>query len=74
MPDPDAHSRPSSEPPPAGNGAVRPVLWVVLAISAAGNMVVSTSGLNIIGNILFGIVTLGCATALIVQHYRTQRP
>lgn len=51
-------------------GAARPVLWVLLAISATGNMVVSTAGLSVIGNILFGVVTVACAAALIVQHYR----
>jgi hypothetical protein len=51
-------------------GAVRPVLWLLLIVSAAGNMVTSNAGVNIAIGIGFGLATLACAAALIVHHYR----
>jgi hypothetical protein len=67
------------EDPDSGGGAdrssgiVRPVLWLLLVVSAAGNMVTSTTGVNVIAGTAFGVVTLACGTALIVQHYRQRR-
>ncbi|GAA4490206.1 hypothetical protein GCM10023191_022030 [Actinoallomurus oryzae] len=55
------------------SGIVRPVLWLLLVISAAGNMVTSTAGLNVFVGVAFGVATLACGTALIVQHYRQRR-
>jgi hypothetical protein len=57
----------------AGGGLARPLLWLLLVISAAGNMVTSTTGVNVFVSAAFGVVTLACATALIVQHYRQRR-
>jgi hypothetical protein len=64
-----------SEAPPGDSraGLVRPVLWLLLAISAAGNMVTSSTGVNVAVSVAFGAATLGCATALIVHHYRNRR-
>ena len=54
-------------------GRVRPVLWLVLVISAAANMVTSTANLNPFVGVGFGLIALACATALIVHHYRLRR-
>ncbi|BCJ49401.1 hypothetical protein Asp14428_08760 [Actinoplanes sp. NBRC 14428] len=51
-------------------GALRPLLWLVLVVSAAANAVASTSGDNIFLGAAFGLVTLACATGLVVHHYR----
>ncbi|GAA4095287.1 hypothetical protein [Actinomadura miaoliensis] len=63
----------SEAPASRGGGAVRPLLWVLLAISAAGNMVTSGSGAHTVAGIAFGVATLGFAIALVVHHYRTRR-
>jgi hypothetical protein len=54
------------------NGLLRPVLWLVLVLSAAANAVTNI-GISPLVGIGFGLVTLGCATALIVHHYRHRR-
>jgi hypothetical protein len=51
-------------------GMLRPVLWLVLIVSAAANATVSAVGANVLAGICFGIVTLACAAALVVHHYR----
>ncbi|HEY0539139.1 MAG TPA: hypothetical protein VGD53_12250 [Actinoallomurus sp.] len=60
--------------PPAAvsrKGIVRPVLWLLLVISAAGNIV--TSNVNVFVSAAFGLATLGLGIALAVQHYRNRR-
>lgn len=70
----EASPAPSAAPPASPrNGAARPVLWLLLVISAAGNMVTSSTGVNVAVSAAFGVATLACATALIVQHYRNRR-
>jgi hypothetical protein len=56
-----------------GGGAVRPVLWLVLVLSAAGNAGASFGGVNVALHIAFGVVTLLCAVALIAHHVRGRR-
>lgn len=68
-----------SDPPPAperedsGGGLLRPVLWLVLVVSAAANATVSAAGANVLAGIGFGVITLACAAALVVHHYRHRR-
>ncbi|MBC6456653.1 hypothetical protein [Actinomadura sp. HBU206391] len=57
---------------PAG-GIVRPLLWVLLVISAAANAVISSTGANMFVGAGFGLVVLACATALVVHHYKHRR-
>ena len=52
------------------NGVARPLLWLVLVVSAAANAVASSTGVNVFVGAAFGIVTLGCAAALVTHHYR----
>ena len=53
--------------------ALRPVLWLVLILSAAANATTSMLGLGAVSAGL-GVVALGSAAALIVHHYRNRRP
>lgn len=64
----------SVQPAGAQRGALRPVLWLLLAISAVLNIVTSNIGINIFIGIGFGLATLACAAALVVDHYRHRRP
>jgi hypothetical protein len=57
----------------ARGAAVRPLLWLLLVISAAANVVTSSIGINIFIGAGFGLLTLACATALVVDHYRRRR-
>jgi hypothetical protein len=60
------------EAPPSG-GVTRPLLWLLLVISVAGNVVTSSAGGNVIASVAFGVATLGAGAALIVQHHRNRR-
>ena len=51
-------------------GVLRPVLWLVLIVSAAANATVSAVGANVLAGIGFGVITLAYAVALVVHHYR----
>jgi hypothetical protein len=66
----DTSEAPSAAP---GGAALRPLLWILLVVGLAGNVVVSGIGGNLIGNVVFGLLTVGGAAALIVQHYRSRR-
>ena len=52
---------------------LRPVLWLVLILSAAANATTSMMGLTAVSAGL-GVVTLASAATLIVHHYRNRRP
>ncbi|MFI6454227.1 hypothetical protein ACIBF6_22020 [Streptosporangium amethystogenes] len=54
-------------------GMLRPVLWLLLVVSAVLNMVTSSIDVNVFVGIGFGLVALACAAALIVHHYRYRR-
>jgi hypothetical protein len=56
-----------------GRGLLRPVLWLVLIVSAAANAVTSASGLTPVVGVGFGLVTLACVAALTAHHYRHRR-
>jgi hypothetical protein len=51
-------------------GPLRPALWLVLIVSAAGNAAASSAGIAPYVGIALGVVTLACAAALAVHHYR----
>ena len=50
--------------------ALRPALWVALIVSAAANVVSSSIGLHVLVGSVFGLLTVACAAALTVHHYR----
>jgi hypothetical protein len=54
-------------------GALRPVLWLLLVLSAAGNAGASFGGMSVALHTAFGVVTLLCAAALIMHHVRGRR-
>jgi hypothetical protein len=54
-------------------GLLRPVLWLVLIVSAAANGVASNIEVSPLLGICFGVVTLASAVALAVHHYRHRR-
>jgi hypothetical protein len=55
---------------PVRRGPLRPVLWLVLIVSAAANAVCSSVGASPFVGAGFGLITLASAVALIVHHYR----
>jgi hypothetical protein len=54
-------------------GVLRPLLWVLLVISLAGNVVVASAGLNVFIGAGFGALVLVFGTALVVHHFRNRR-
>jgi hypothetical protein len=64
---------PQAPPPGSRGGVVRPVLWLLLVLSAAGNIATSSTGVNVVVSSAFGLVTLGLGIALVLQHYRNRR-
>jgi hypothetical protein len=58
--------------PPTSRGYLRPLLWLLLVISATCNVVTSASHLVVV-SIGFGVLTLSFGTALAMHHYRGRR-
>ncbi|GLZ58412.1 hypothetical protein [Micromonospora sp. NBRC 107095] len=58
--------------PKKSGGPLRPLLWLVLFVSAAANVVLSTAADNQWLSSGFGLVALLCAVALIVHHRRNR--
>lgn len=71
--DPVNGSPPGATDPVDGRGMLRPVLWLLLVITVAANAVISSANLNLALGVASGLAALGCATALIVDHYRHRR-
>ncbi|MFC6022018.1 hypothetical protein ACFP2T_38375 [Plantactinospora solaniradicis] len=63
----------TAAPASARSRAFRPLLWLLLVISTAANVVASAAGINMFIGAGFGLVAVACATALIVHHYRHRR-
>jgi hypothetical protein len=60
-----------SQAPQAKQGGVRrPLLWVVLALGAAGNLLAQVLTANVLVSIAFGLLTLACGAALVVEYRR----
>ncbi|MEV6692155.1 hypothetical protein AB0M35_11885 [Micromonospora sp. NPDC051196] len=59
--------------PEGGRNLLRPVLWLLLIVSAATNATMSFAGANVLIGAGFGLVTLASAVALVVHHYRRRR-
>jgi hypothetical protein len=55
------------------NTALRPLLWVVLILSAAANAVTSSLGAPLPISVTLGVIALAAAAALVVQHRRRAR-
>jgi hypothetical protein len=63
----------ATSPSSPSSGLLRPLLWVLLVISAAGDIVTSSIGAHVAISAAFGLATLGLGTALVLQHYRNRR-
>jgi hypothetical protein len=61
-----------SDPDETSRGALRPLLWLGLILSAAANAVVSSVVGNPFIGSAFGALALAFAAALIVHHYRNR--
>ncbi len=57
----------------AWDGAMRPMLWILLTISVVCNIVISSADVNVLVGIGFGLVTLGCVAALITHRHLHRR-
>ena len=52
---------------------VRPLLWLVLAISATGNVITSSVNGYLLVHLGLGLVALASAAGLVVDHYRNRQ-
>ncbi|GAB2934852.1 hypothetical protein [Streptomyces heilongjiangensis] len=62
----------SASPPAVRASGPRPLLWLLLVVSLACNVVSSTAGYTWLG-IGAGLGALASGTALIAHHYRHRR-
>lgn len=69
----DISEAPEPAASPRGGDALGPLLWVLLVISLAGNVLMSSIGGSVAVGSVFGAATVACAAALIVRHYRARR-
>jgi hypothetical protein len=67
----DQHREPA-ETSSTTKGRLRPVLWLVLAVSAALNALVSFTDINVLVGVALGLVALASAGALIAGHFRNR--
>jgi hypothetical protein len=60
---------------PAGGGpAVRILLWTLLVVFSAINLIANTIlGWNMLAGLPSGIVVIGCAAALVTHHLKQRR-
>ncbi len=67
----NANASPTSHRPESTRlRALRPVLWLVLAVGVAANVATSAAGVNMMISAGCGLIVLACATALVVDHVR----
>ena len=70
---PDARDARDAQPSPArptADGALRAFLWVLLALSVAGNALSSFASVPVWVSLSFGLVTAASIAALVVLHRR----
>ncbi|GAA4949241.1 hypothetical protein [Actinoplanes utahensis] len=60
---------PDTSPGPMRAGRLRPALWLLLIVGLTANAAASTIGATAV-SVVFGLITLGCAAGLVVDHYR----
>jgi hypothetical protein len=52
---------------------LRPLLWLVLAISVPGNIITTFGNADVLFHLVLGLIVLLSATGLIVDHYRKRQ-
>lgn len=52
---------------------LRPLLWLVLAISVPGNIITTFGNADVLFHLGLGLIVLLSATGLIVDHYRKRQ-
>jgi hypothetical protein len=52
---------------------LRPLLWLVLALSATGNIITSFAHADVLFRVGIGLTALLSATWLVVDHYRKRQ-
>jgi hypothetical protein len=62
-----------SAPSPEPGAVVRGLVWLVLAVSVAGNSVASAAGVPTAVQLAFGAVTVLCIVVLIARRPRRSR-
>jgi hypothetical protein len=69
----NAHQTAKISDAPQAKRAVRPLLWLLLVISSAANVVTKSMDISELVWIGSGLVALFCGIALAVDHYRRRR-
>lgn len=52
---------------------VRPVLWLVLVVVFAADVVISSKHMSLLVDVPVGLVGLACIIGLVVDHYKHRR-
>lgn len=60
-------------PSPASSSRLRPVLWLVLVVSGAANIITVPLEVDIVLDSALGLITVAAGVALVVDHYRHRR-
>jgi hypothetical protein len=64
----------AAESHPSGRPAVRVLLWVLLVVFSAINLIANTTeGWSMLAGLPSGIVVIGCAAALVAHHVKQRR-
>jgi hypothetical protein len=57
----------------ARGGLVRPLLWLLLVISLAADVVISSMHLSVFVELPVGLVGMACIVGLVMHHFRHRR-
>ena len=63
----------SGRPGGTRTGGLRPLIWIVVVVSAVGNSVSSFGGVSTAVHLAFGLVTAASVVALITHYLRSNR-
>ncbi|WP_157570266.1 hypothetical protein [Microtetraspora malaysiensis] len=74
MPDPYRDQpAPRRRPLSFGRLVLRAVLWCLLVLAAAANMVASLSGMSTLVRLAFGMTGVACVILLVIDNIRARR-
>jgi hypothetical protein len=66
----------TEQPTPVGTSGsrrIRPLLWIVLVVVLAGDVVISSKHLSPFVDVPVGLLGLACIIGLVVDHYKHRR-